>query len=131
MKNYLIVAGISLLLGFGIATQFFPTVKEKVVEVQTEVIRKDIQTVVKVVTRPDGTKEEVTTIVDRSKQSKESSMVKTIAKATWHVSASANKGLDSDLAYSLQAEKRILGDIFLGGNISTNKTIGVSLGMEF
>lgn len=131
MKTSIIIAIVGILVGFGIGTQLFPSVKEKTVEVEKEVIRKDIQTVVKVVTRPDGSREEVTTIVDHSKENKEYSNTKTVAKANWHISASANKGLDTDIYYAVQAEKRILGDIFVGGNISTNKTIGVSVGIEF
>jgi xanthosine utilization system XapX-like protein len=131
MKTSIIIAIVGILVGFGLGTQIFPKIKEKTIEVEKEVVRKDVQTIIKVVTRPDGSKEEVTTIVDHTRENKEYSNTKTISKADWHISASASKGLDTDIYYTVQAEKRILGDIFIGGNITTNKTIGISLGVEF
>lgn len=128
MKNYIITGCICLLIGLGLGIQFFPKVKEKTVEV--EKIVKDIQTVTRIVTKPDGTKEEVTTIVDRSKENK--TRIKTIAKTDWHVSISgAREILDPTMVYSMQVERRILGDIYLGGSISSEKQVGISVGMDF
>ena len=49
--------------------RLWPTIDTKVTVQEKEVIRKDVQTVIKEVVKPDGTKETVTTIVDKSKES--------------------------------------------------------------
>lgn len=133
MKSVLITAAISLLIGLGLGSQLFPKVESKTVEVQTERVVKDVVTVIKVITRPDGSKEEVTTTTDKSKEAKNSkSSAIVAAKADWHVSISAAKTLtEPEISYTIMAEKRVLGNIFVGVSANTNKQIGVSVGLEF
>lgn len=129
MKNNIIIAVIAFVVGALGAKMLFPTVKEKTVEIETEKVVKDVQTVIKVVTRPDGTKEEVTTILDKSRENKESKSVKLISKPEWHISA--NGTVSSNPIYGLQVERRIVGDVFAGVGYNTDNKITVSVGIEF
>ena len=129
MKNNIIIAIIAFIVGALGAKMLFPTVKEKTVEIETEKVVKDVQTVIKVVTRPDGTKEEVTTILDKSRENKESKSVKLISKPEWHISA--NGTISSNPIYGLQVERRIVGDVFAGVGYNTDNKITVSVGIEF
>jgi hypothetical protein len=129
MKNVAISLVVGVLLGAGVGTFLFPQIKEKQVEVEKVV--KDVVTVTKIVTRPDGSKEEVTTTTDRTKENKSNTMTK--KAANWHVSISAQSKVwpvQVD-AYTLQAEKRIIGDLFVGAIITSDKRVGLSLGLEF
>ena len=133
MKQTLITAAIALLVGFGLGSQLSPTVKTKEVEVEKQVVVKDVITVTKIITRPDGSKEEVITTTDKSKENKQSTNTKTVAKSDWHASISANTpdiGLNN-VRYTIQVERRILGDLFIGGNLSSDKSAGLSVGLEF
>lgn len=133
MKNTIIALTVGLLLGAGAGTFLFPQTKEKIVEVEKEVIVKDVVTVTKVITRPDGTKEELVTVTDKTKENKQSTSTKTVAKSTWHASVGAKTKIDKlqvDL-YTIQIEKRILGDLFLGVTGSTDKTVGLTVGLEW
>lgn len=133
MKSTIITGLICLLLGGGLGTLLFPQTKEKVVEVEKEVVVKDVVTVTRIVTRPDGTKEELVTVTDKTKENKQSTSTKTVAKSTWHASIGAKSKIDRlqvDL-YTIQIEKRILGDLFIGVTGSTDKTVGLTVGMEF
>jgi xanthosine utilization system XapX-like protein len=132
MKNSIIIAVVGILVGFGLGTKIFPTIKEKTVEVQVDKVVKDVQTVIKVVTRPDGTKEEITTIVDRTKENKEYSNTKTVSKNDWHISANAGRSFsDSNIIYGIQVERRVLGDVYLGALATTDKRVGISVGIDF
>ena len=129
MKNTIIALTVGLLLGAGAGTFLFPQTKEKQVEVEKVV--KDVVTVTKIITRPDGSKEEVITVVDKTKENKTNTITK--KAANWHVSASAKSKLwpvQID-TYTIQVEKRIIGDLFLGVTGSTDKTVGLTIGMEF
>lgn len=132
-KTTLYTAGICLLLGLGLGSQLFPKIEEKTVEIEKEKIVKDVVTVTKIITKPDGTKEEVTVVTDKSKESKEIKNTKIVSKLDWHVSASAKtKSIQmNDLVYSVQVERRILGDIYLGVVGSSDKSAGLSVGFEF
>lgn len=133
MKNTIIALIVGLLLGGGLGTFLFPQTKEKIVEVEKEVVVKDVVTVTKVITRPDGTKEELVTVTDKTKENKTATSTKTVAKSTWHASIGAKSKIDRlqiDI-YTVQVEKRIIGDLFLGVTGSTDKTVGLTVGLEF
>lgn len=124
-----IVAGISA----GITRYYFPQVQYKNVEVTKEVVKTDIKTVIKTVEKPDGSKETVTEIVDNTVSVGTSKLNTTIAaKPQWMISVGAHKPYDkSNAFYDLEIQRRILGPFYLGGRVSTDKTIGISIGMEF
>lgn len=133
LNKTVITAAVALLIGFGLGSQLMPKIESKTVEVQTEKVVKDVVTVIKVVTRPDGTKEETSTTTDKSTEAKNSkSTAVVIAKADWHVNLNASKDLTaSSLTYTVNVDRRILGDLFLGASISSDKKLGASIGVEF
>ncbi len=132
MKNILITSAIALLVGFGLGSQIFPSIKEKIVEIEKEVIVKDIVTVTKVITKHDGTKEEVTTTTDKTKENKQTTNTKTVSKPDWHTSINAKRKIDNpELVYGIQVERRILGEVFVGGSVNTQKEVGLSVGVSF
>jgi len=131
MKNNIIIAVVFLLLG-GAASKFlFPTIKEKIVEKEVEVIKKDIQTIIKEIIRPDGTKEIVTVVVDKSQEKKESSRTTIIAKEEWHASLAATSSNLKDIHYQIQIERRIIGNIHIGALVSTQGSYGLAIGYSF
>ena len=99
--------------------RLWPTIDTKVTVQEKEVIRKDVQTVIKEVVKPDGTKETVTTIVDKSKESsiKKSEEI-VMKKNDWFVAAGAEMRLNDlqNPVYKIEANRRILGGIYLGGS---------------
>ena len=109
----------------------FPTIKERTVEIEKESTQKDVQTIVKEIIKADGSKEIITTIVDKSKENKESVKTVTISKSDWHASIAALTPNVKDIYYQVHVERRVLGDIYVGGLINTNKQFGISVGMEF
>lgn len=129
MKNYIIVAAIALITGALGAKFFFPTIKEKIVEKEVEVIKKDVVTEIREVIKKDGTKEIVTVVTDRSQEKKETNKTVAIAKSEWHVSAAAI-GL-KDSYYQLQVERRVLGELHVGALATTEGKIGLTIGMSF
>jgi hypothetical protein len=133
MKQTLIISVVALLIGIAAGSQLFPTVKTKEVEVEKQVIVKDIITVTKVVTKPDGTTESTTTTTDKTKENKSATNTKTVAAPNWHASIAVNTDniALNNLVYTVQVERRVLGDLFIGANVSTDKTVGLSLGASF
>lgn len=117
----------------GITRYCFPAIEFKNTETTKEVVRNDVRTVIKEVTRPDGTKETITETTDKSVK-KETSQSETViaAKPQWMFDVGVRKTLtDRELYYDLQVQRRIVGPFFLGGKLSTDKSVGVSIGMEF
>ena len=131
MKNNIIIAAVALLVGATASKFLFPTIQEKIVEKQVEVIQKDIVTETKEIVRPDGTKEIITVVTDKSQEKKESLKVTAIAKSNYHVSVAALTPNVKDIYYQIQVEKRVLGDIHVGLLANTNGSYGLSLGYEF
>ncbi len=135
MKNLLIALGSGLLIGA--AGMFYlnkPDTKSVQTEKETATTKKDIVTIVKEVTRADGTKEVVTTTTDKSTEKKDtsSSLVVQTAKANWLVGVSASASLDR-LApvYGIHAQRRVLGPAFVGIGLNTNKEALLSVAIEF
>ena len=136
MKNMLIAVAVALIVGFGLGSQLMPKTKVETVEVEKEVVRKDIVTVVKEVVRPDGTKETTSTTTDKSKEQKSTASTTKVQAAKYHASLSASPSdiSLSNIRYTLSLEKRILGDIFAGASVSRDNfetRLGLSVGLEF
>lgn len=131
-RSVLILVVLVAVVSAGLTRYYFPQVQFKNVEVTKEVVRNDIRTIVKEVVRPDGTKEIVTETTDKSVK-KESSTSETIiaSKPQWMFDVGARTNIDREIYYDLQIQRRIVGPFFLGAKASTDKTIGVSIGMEF
>ena len=129
MKSYIITAVVSLIIGMGITKKFFPTIQE--VNVEKEVLKTDVKTVVKVIEHKDGTKETTTEIIDKTVK-KESKSVVLTKPIDYHLTALVTMDLDSkEKIYGLSLEKRVFSNIFLGVNGNTLNQFGISIGLEF
>lgn len=117
----------------GVTRYFFPQVQFRDVEVTKEVVKTDVKTVVRVIERPDGTKETVRETTDKSVKHETTAKEVTVSKKNdWMFDIGARKTLtDKDIYYDLQVQRRILGPFFLGAKVSTDKSVGLSVGMEF
>lgn len=132
---YVIVAVVSGLGSFYITKSFFPRIETKEVQVEKEIVRTDVKTITKVIERPDGTKETVQEVIDKSVSQetkvKESVVVK---KDKWKADLGVRAKV-SDIqnpVYDLTISRRILETPFFGGiKISTDKSIGLNIGIEF
>ena len=133
-KVYTAAIVVALALGIYIGKSQFS--KTETVEVEREVIKRDVVTVVREVTMPDGTRSVETVTTDRSKERKDVTNVTTKATASpdWHVSVSASAARVSEISspvYGVQLERRILGPFSLGARVQTDKQIGVVVSYEF
>lgn len=131
MKNNIIIAVVFLLIGGTASKWLFPTIKEKIVEKEVEVIKRDVVTEIREITKPDGSKETVTVVIDKSQEKKESSKTVTIAKSEWHASISTLTPNVKDIYYQVQVERRVLGNIYVGALANTKGSYGISIGMDF
>jgi hypothetical protein len=108
------------------------TAPEKVKEVEVIKEKRDVVEVVREITRPDGTKEKETRREDRTEKSKESLVEVENSKPQWDVDALY--GIDSkskDTIYGLSVQRRILGNIKVGGWATNQNQLGISVGFEF
>jgi hypothetical protein len=126
--KYLYIALAVLLFGAG----FYTAKKTIKPESQTvdRIVNKDvIRTVTRIIEHKDGTKE---TVIDNAenKSSTETKVV-TIAKSKYHLSGGARTDLGLKPVYFVQVEKRILGNISVGLNASTDKQLGITIGLDF
>lgn len=132
-KTKIIILVVAIVASAGITRYYFPKVEYKNVEVTKEVVHNNVQTIIKEVVKPDGTKETTTEITDTSTKT-DMAKNETIseAKSQWMFDVGARENFsDRDIFYDLQVQRRILGPFFLGVKASTDKSVGVSLGMEF
>lgn len=122
-------------LGLYIGKTYYSTTQTK--EIEKEVVRTDVVTVVKTVERPDGTKETTSTTTDKTVSKHDETKTATTASALapqWHTSASASVARLSEISspvYGIQVERRLLGPFSVGLRAQTDKYIGVALGFEF
>lgn len=132
-KSVLILVVLVAICSAGITRYVFPKVEFKQVEVTKEVVRNDIKTVIRTIERPDGTKETVQETTDKSVKKETSSKETLIAsKNQWMFGIGVRMNpMDKDVFYDLHVQRRIVGPFFLGASASTDKTVGVSVGMEF
>jgi Glu-tRNA(Gln) amidotransferase subunit E-like FAD-binding protein len=134
MKNLLITAAVALIIGFGLGSYLCPRVETQTVEVEKEVIRRDVVTEIVEVIRPDGSKEVKTIVVDKSKEQKDSKSTVTVVAAKNYigsVSAATRSIKFDEIVYTASIQKRIMGPFFLGGSASTDKQYGLIISMEF
>lgn len=132
-RNTIILVILVAVASAGITRYYFPQVEFKNTETVKEVVRNDIRTIVKEVVRADGTKEIITETTDKSVKKEESKSQTIISsKPQWMFDVGARTNLsDRDIYYDLQVQRRVLGPFFLGAKLSTDKSIGVSIGMEY
>ena len=133
LRNVAILVIIVAAASAAITKFYFPDTEYSNTEVIKEVVRNDVKTIVKIVERPDGTKETTSETIDKSiKKETSKSEIIIAEKKQWMVDVGARLNLSSrDIYYDLRAQRRIIGPFFAGASISTDKTIGLSVGMEF
>jgi restriction endonuclease len=133
-RNTIILMVLVAAASAGITRYCFPQVQVKSVEVTKEVVKNNIQTVIKTVVLKDGTTETTETINDQSTKLATDKKELTIAKKNdWMFDVGARVKIDDRelILYDLQVQRRILGPFFLGAKLSTDKSVGLSVGMEF
>lgn len=134
IRYLVLLAAVSAILGAGIYKHFAP-VQTKTVETTKEVVRTDVQTVIKTVRLPNGQEETTTTVVDHTITKDTASKTAVVVKApTINVSALvANDFSTGSLKplYGISVSKELLGPITVGAFGLTNGTIGLSLGINF
>lgn len=132
-KNTLILIAVVAALSAACTRYFFPRIQSQTTEVTKEVVRTDIKTIIRTVERPDGTKESVTEVIDHSvANSSNSKSSTTFARKDWLIGVTV--GSEVTLLkpiYGVQANRRILGPVYVGLGANTNKEINVGLGLEF
>lgn len=110
---------------------YWPKIETKTV-VQTKIVTLN-HTVTRIVQRPDGSRETTIDSTTNSTATAKNTSVQFKAP-NWHVSAAAVKKLDSWTnapVYQLAVERRILGPIYIGALLSTQREVGLSIGLEF
>lgn len=129
LKHVAILLIITVAITAAVTKYYFPNNTETT----KEIVRNDIRTIVKEITRPDGSKETVTETTDKSTK-KESHSAVTV-KSQWLVGISAKTSLkDSEIGYELSVAKRQIGPIYLMGQVGYRKnevTAGIGLALEF
>jgi len=119
---------VAFVAGGAVAKLAWPTIRTK--EVQTEVVRNDVRTVVRTVTRPDGSKEIVRETTDKSARTATST--KTVAAPQWVAGLGIGvKPLDLKPVYSGVVLYRVAGPVLLGGYVRTDAELGLQLQVEF
>jgi len=128
-KAIILLLGV-LAVGLGLGYYFAP---EKVKEVEKIVVKehRDVVTVVK--ERPDGTKE--TVITDRTTVDTDKTKEREVTrdKKDWILTAGA---INDELAFTNPkyfglVQKRILGEIYVGGMLTTSGEFGLALTYRF
>lgn len=111
--------------------------KEVQVVKEVEVVKRDVRTVIKEVSRPDGTKIRETVIEDKSKEAKNKDQTNTSTKLVeslkpqWKVQGLVGINEISNPTYGVGVERRIIGPVFAGVWVNTQKQYGVSVSLEF
>jgi hypothetical protein len=135
MKNYLITALVSLLIGVGITYYALPPkIQTKIEEVTKEVTKKDVVVVTERIIQKDGTVIEKTRTEDKSistANTDKKSESKVVDKQ-WRIGVKAIKKslTDPGINYGLSVERKILGPFNLGGYVTTDKQMGVSISID-
>lgn len=140
MENVKVITIGSLVLlgvGYGFGRYVLPANEvTKIEQVEHEVVRNNVITITKEVTKADGTKETVTTVVDKSVEKKDKQVESIVSKPIenrWLVGLGVNP-IKYTETYSVRVDRRILGPLFIGGQYIRNKSDNIGLitaAMEF
>lgn len=132
MKSLLYSFGIGAAIGAAFIWYAYPR-HEVQIKTETKIVT-EYKT--KIVERwrknPDGSEEHERTEESSGNSETTKSKDKKVAKHNWNLGIQAGLTTDMDgLKYGLRVERRIVGPVFAGAYVTTNKEAGVSLGMEF
>lgn len=122
VKYYLVTFAVGLSLGY-----FLMPKKEVVKTVEKQVDR--VVTVIRTI-KPDGTITEEKVITDKSKIVTEDKTKLNTARSKVNISALVGTDFSKPV-YGLHANKELLGPISVGVFGLTNKTVGLSVGLNF
>lgn len=134
MNKHIVVAvvGIAALIGAYLYGKSQAETITEVKEVEKIVEKRDVVTEIVEIIRPDGTKETVTVIQDKTVIDKLKETETKAGKNNWFVAAGLGYNVNNfERTYQIDVNRRVLGDIFVGVYGSTNKDIGVKVGFEF
>src|SRR5574343_1438757 len=129
---YAVVALISFAAATFVTRTYYPNIKTVEVEkiVEKEVVKRDVVTVTKYL--KDGKVVKETTKKDNStiKKDKESDTTKIAevraAVSQWHIGVSSATLNMSNGPYALNVQRRLFGNIFLGGQVDTDNKYMIS-----
>lgn len=112
---------------------YFPKIQTQTVEVEKEVVKNHIITIVKNTKNSDGSETTETRTEDTStKRSTDTKSTTVLASKDWVVSGSAQTKFDSlQPIYGVQVQRRILGPFYVGAMANTDHSAGLSIGFEF
>jgi len=92
---------------------YFPNVEYKNTETVKEVVRNDIRTVVREVTKKDGTKEIITETTDKSvKKEDHNKTIQKNEKSKYLVGLGFEKTTRGEQSYEVMAGMRVMGPVF-------------------
>lgn len=129
LKTVMIVAIVSFCIGGALSHLWLPRVEERV---QEKVVTKNhIVTEIKEVVKPDGTKETDTTITDTSTKKEDSSRLIQRNAPQWQAYLGVRTSLELQPIYQFGAARRLFGPVLLGVSVSTDKTVGAFIVIEF
>ncbi len=120
------IVAVALVASFLYGKSQAPT-KVNTVEVVKEI--RDIEIVKQEVTKPDGSKVVTTTTKDKTKLDTRNETK--INKPNWKVSGLVGLNTDRKTVYGATIDRRIVGNVFVGAWATTEKTGGISIGLEF
>jgi len=132
MKIYIWTALGFTALGALVCWYFFPRYQTQI-QTKTQVVTEYKNRIVeKIIERPDGSKE-TERITDQigSQVSKETTQMQ-ISKPDWMLSAIVSSNIvQFEPVYELGISRRVIGPVFAGVYVRTNKEAGIGLSLEF
>lgn len=132
LSNRILLISATALVAVAATKFYWPTVRIKQQEIET--IKRDVVTVVREIVRPDGTKETISTITDKSKENKSVTLLEA-QKPNWLISAGALYDVtERNMLYSASAQKRIAGPLSGGVQLISNQgkfAAGIVLTLEY
>jgi hypothetical protein len=139
MKNKNLIPVVALLLGGALGYYMSPTkVQIQTVTVEVEKKKTEQDTVIVEKTEKDGTKTKTTTVKTKTetqtKKDTESSKTEETYKPQYNISVMAGmdlNNLSNPIVFGIHAQKQFIGPINFGIFGFTNKTAGLSIGLQF
>ena len=141
LKSYVTIGLVCLLVGAGVAKYaLLAKVEVRTQEVikEVEVTKKNIVIVTEKTTQKDGTivertRTEDTSVESVAKDTKTKSETITTNDKQWRVGVRAGKkiNLNPEIIYGVSVEKKFIGPVNLGGYVTTDKEVGLSVSLDF
>lgn len=126
-KNWLLA--LLLLVGtHGLAYWYGYNKPQNVITEVKEVIKRDVKTRIVEVVKPDGSKQTVTNIIDKSKEGRNKRISTSASRADWLVGAYYKV---NEPAYAISLSRRVLGPVYLSAFADTTKAFYFGLAVEF